>query len=141
MKLLSIKQTKQIEEVNRSVDIMRMQELNKAADIARKNLAEAEADFNATLARNRERWAQEEAEHVSRTHEMEQEIYTLENRKKASLESNQDDLEALAEKLQDKLDAVGEKEQDLIQFEKTLLLRQESIEIQRKLLSPSPKAT
>lgn len=116
---------------------MRTQEIEKAAATARRNLAQAEADFNATLARNSARWAAEEMAHIERVNQMTNEVEMLEKRKEVALQptiareeaadkrekaleirenqalKREQENEIVAEQLQDKLDEVGEREQDV----------------------------
>lgn len=137
-------------------ELLRTEELNKASDKARKELANAEADFKGTLVRQRFQWAQGEEEHTKRTHEMDVEITALEKRKEQALipieiysrqadekmsealecldtaKARELEAEELGEKLQDKLDDVGQQEQDLNKREAKIILRTLNIEQQEK---------
>ena len=154
MKLLTLNQVKEKKEEQIQREILRTSDLEKAASQARINLAKAEAEFNATLAKNRTFWAEEEQEHAARKQEMTSEIEELENRKKQALEpvyllQNQlekrlKDTEALISqteeqkaynedlrlKLEDKLDEVGEREQDVLRETQKLEGRKQSVDLQ-----------
>jgi hypothetical protein len=154
MKLLTLNQVKEKKDEQIQRDILRTSDIEKAASQARINLAKAEAEFNATLAKNREIWANEEQEHATRKQEMTSEVEVLEERKKQALEplslfqkdlekqkKELDDLsinvkisealnEELKERLEDKLDEVGEREQDVLRETQILEGKKESVEIQ-----------
>ena len=154
MKLLTLNQIKEKKDEQIQRDILRTKELDKASEQARLNLAKAEADFNATLAKNRTLWANEEHEHSERIKEMSSEIQVLEKRKEIALEPvyllqnklekrlNDIDVtstqlkekeaynEDLRSKLEDKLDEVGEREQDVLRETQILEGKKESLEIQ-----------
>lgn len=144
-------------------DILRTKELNHASDKARKRLANAEADFKATLARQRLQWAQGEEEHAKRTKEMDAEVTALEKRKEQALipiamyskqadEKMSEALECLnnakvreaevqefSDRLEDRLDAVGEREQEVSKKEKQLLVRTQNIEHQELVIQGNAK--
>ena len=154
MKLLTLNQVKEKKDEQIQRDILQTSDLEKAASQARINLAKAEAEFNATLAKNRTFWAEEEQEHAARKQEMLSEVEELENRKKQALEpvyllQNQlekrlKDTEALISqteeqkaynedlrlKLEDKLDEVGEHEQDVLRETQKLEGRKQSVDLQ-----------
>ena len=137
MQLLKPQQNKDLKSEQDLRNIIRTQEILKAEQDARLKLANAEADFNNTLAKNREKWALEEEEHYKRAREMDTEIKNLELQKLnmlvpfdilkdgvysdmkdaenflISLRNREEYAEDLTEKLQDKLDDVGAREQDL----------------------------
>ncbi len=141
MKLMSPTQLKDTKAVELQRDLLRTQELNELADKARKNLANAQADFTKTLSDNRQQWAKDENEHAKRVTEMGKEIETLEARQAKALEpvhlreKEADELLAKAQSLltevkqreenaqglisifQDKLDNLGAREQDVITSE------------------------
>jgi hypothetical protein len=156
MKLLTATESKDLKEQQRVRDILRTEEIEKAAKEARLRLANAEADFNTTLARNRDQWAKEEQEHSTRIEEMSNEIRILEARKEVALEpvyelkkryeaelaevqrvlaitnKKQQDNEELSEHLQDKLDEVGGREQDVLREIQRLQIQKEGIELQKQ---------
>ncbi len=138
MKLLSPTQLNDGKAAQTTREIFRIKELDAASDKARKNLANAEADFNATLAKNRTQWAIEEEDHAKRLLAMKDEIDKLEAKRLnalipigiikkgaedrmeeatiflAQLRQREEHAEDLRELLEDKLDKVGQFEQDLI---------------------------
>lgn len=154
MKLLLPNENKDLREQENVRQILRTQELEKAAREARLKLADSQADFNNTLALNRQKWALEEEEHRQRVNERKAEIDALEAKRmnamipidiiKASAEEQLADAEHyaksvrereeyaedLAEKLQDKLDEVGQREQDVNQKTRELEIREIGIENQ-----------
>lgn len=156
MKLLTPFQQKdrQAEELARKV--MRAQEVEAMAKKANINLAMAEADFNATLARNRAKWALEEEEHEQTVKGMTQEVEALEERKKQALipiqlykeeadkimletrgilndsKAKDEQSEFLQEKLEDKLTDVGDRELAVAESEVRLELKKQGIETQQQ---------
>lgn len=156
MKLLTPSQNKELKDQETLRAILRIQELQKIEKKARQDLANAQADFNLTLAHNREKWATEEQEHMERVKERKAEIDRLEAQRlnalipvnilKASAEEQLADAEKyakslrekeetnelLAEKLQDKLDEVGEREQSLNHLKLELEIRQTGLENQSR---------
>jgi hypothetical protein len=117
--------------------MLRKQELDKASDKSRKELAKTQAEFFTTLANNRDQWAKEEEEHSKRLKEMAKEIKVLEKNKeqamipvkmfqeqaKKQIKENAEYLVQLANKehdlderrdlVEDKLDELGQREQDI----------------------------
>lgn len=164
MKLLSPSIRKDTEESERQLGLLRMQEQQKEANRIRKELANAEADFKAVLAKNRTQWAKEEQDHEDRIMEMKKEVAELEDRKAQALipvkmyeaqahqyleqaqealktaHRREKDADALNDLLQDKLDAVGQKEQDLSLLEATLTARQAGIEQQTEQVQDGVKS-
>lgn len=154
MKLLTPLQNKDLGDQQKLRSILRTQELEKAESAARRNLANAEADFNTTLAKNRQSWAIEEEEHAKRVLEQKAELTVLEAQKLNALipfkilkdgtlerlgdaeayllqlRQREEDNEILADHLEDKLDKVGAKEQDLLRKEKELEVRADGLERQ-----------
>ena len=154
MKLLDPIVNKDLQGQEQARQILRTQELEKAAKEARLKLADSQADFNNTLALNRQKWAEEEEEHRQRVNERKTEIDVLEAKRmnamipvdilKASAEEQLADAENYAKsvrereeyaedltaKLQDKLDEVGQREQDVTQKAKELEIREIGIENQ-----------
>lgn len=154
MKLLSPTQNKDLKDEQQLLGIIRTQEINKAEQEARQKLANSQADFQLTLARNRQQWATEEEIHIKRVQEMQQELNTLEVQKLNSLipfdilkegtdermrdaetfltnlRQREEYAEDLAEKLQDKLDETGQKEQDLLKKQKEIEVREIGLENQ-----------
>jgi hypothetical protein len=161
MKLLSPKELNAAKESNKVKEILRVKELEEESDKVRKELANAEADFNSSLARNRNKWANEEQEHTKRVNEREQELKILEEKRlellvpvdiitkgaKNRLEEANKFLETLREReakaeelseiLQDKLDEVGEREQDVIKTSQELLIRSQSVDLQSRQVKNS----
>lgn len=137
-------------------EIIRTQEVERVAKDTRIRLAQAEADFSSTLAKQRERWAHDEEEHLLRVKEMEAEIDALEAKKLnaliplgiikdgvydrmddavgflATLRKREIDNDTLTERLEDKLDEVGEREQTVLLREQKAGLREEGVERQRQ---------
>lgn len=156
MKLLTPQANKELGSQEQIRTLMRTQELEKAAQKARINLADAEADFQATLARNRLQWATEEREHSQRIAEMTVEVKALEKRRETALKpvnqleqeararlqeaidyeakvkEREEHVEAWAEILQDQLDAVGAKEQDIIWKAQTIEAQKKGIAEQQE---------
>lgn len=156
MRLLAPSENKSLKEQETVRAVLRTQEVEKAAEQSRKNLASAEADFNATLARNLEVWAREEELHNKRVVEMEKETESLEAKRlnalipigvikkgaedrmkeavdfMAKLRKRESDAECLVERLETQLDSVGQREQDVKQAEKRLGLQKEGIERQKQ---------
>ena len=134
MKLRSPSQLGDLKEQARVRELLRIQETNKAAMEANKALAKAEADFNATLAKNREIWALEEAEHTKRVKEQQSELERLQRQI-----GHLNEIDDLREKLEDKLDAAGKKEQDLTAWELELHIKAEGIRLQQ-IAKDNPEA-
>lgn len=135
-------------------EVLRTQEVNKASQKARLDLANAEAEFQATLARNLILWAEQEEEHQKRVEERKVEINKLEVRKLnmlvpfgilkegtddrmknaekflKELVDREENVEILTEKLENRLDEIGQKDQDLRQKERALALKEEGIKRQ-----------
>ena len=154
MKLLAPNENKDLREKEATLQILRTQELEKAAKEARLKLADSQADFQSTLALNRQKWAEEEDEHRQRVNERKAEIDALEAKRmnamipidilKSSAEEQlkdaedyaksvrerEEEAESLTELLQDKLDEVGQREQDVSHKEKELEIREVGIENQ-----------
>lgn len=163
MKLLTPLQTKDLGDQQKLRSVLRTQELEKAENAARRSLANAEADFNTTLAKNREKWALEEEEHAKRVIEQKAELTALEAKKLNALipfkilkdgtlerlgdaesylkqlEAREESNDELADRLQDKLDETGAKEQDLIKWERELAIRQDGIEHQNASTATATK--
>lgn len=154
MRLLTPSENKTSKDEQTLRTIIRTQELQKVEQEYRQKLANAEADFNLTLARNRDLWASEEEEHLKRLQEMNQEINLLETKRLnflipfnilqdgtldrmedaesylSQLREKEEYNEDLTEKLQDKLDQVNGKEQDLNRKELELNIRETGLENQ-----------
>ena len=81
MQLLKPQENKDLKSAQDLRNIIRTQEILKAEQDARLKLANAEADFNNTLAKNRDKWAKEEETHSTRVREMNTEIENLELQK------------------------------------------------------------
>jgi hypothetical protein len=154
MRLLTPNENKDLREQENVRQIMRTQELETAAKKARLELANSQADFQSTLALNRQKWAEEEEEHRLRVNQRINEIDTLEVKKLnmlipfdilkdgvyadmndaqtflTNLRKREEYAEDLTEKLQDRLDEVGGREQDLNHKELELKVREEGLENQ-----------
>ena len=154
MKLLDPRENKDLQGQEQVRQILRTQELEAAAKKARLNLADSQAEFQSTLALNRQKWALEEDEHRERVNQRKQEIDVLEAKRmnamipidiiKASAEEQLRDAEnyaktvrereeyaeSLSEKLQDKLDEIGAREQDVKQKALELDIREQGLENQ-----------
>lgn len=164
MRLLTPSNVRDIRQEELRIEAVRINELNDASEKARKNLANAEADFSDALAGQRQRWADEELAHSKRTAEMQAELTILEAARAKALEPieimrtkaekqieeasamwadvmAQDRAnEEVAELLQDKLDAVGQREIDVAQAERQLKLQQESARKQYDSIQAQAKA-
>ena len=156
MQLLKPQENKDLKSAQDLRNIIRTQEILKAEQDARLKLANAEADFNNTLAKNRDKWAKEEETHSTRVREMNTEIENLELQKlntlvpfnilKEGVYADMSDAEAylkklrdreeynddLTEKLQDKLDDVGAREQDLKQKTLEVSIREDGLQRQNQ---------
>lgn len=154
MKLLTPQQVQNIKQSEQIRDILRTKETDAAAERSRKALAQAEANFNGTLARQRHIWATEEEEHTKDIKIRQKEVDELETRKAKALipielykaqadsymaeakhifeqaKKREDDAEELSEKLQDKLDELGSREQDIVLAERDLVLKQAGLDRQ-----------
>ena len=154
MKLLLPNENKDLREQENVRQIMRTQELEKAAKEARLKLADSQADFNTMLAQNRQKWALEEEEHQARIKQRNEELQRLEVQKLnmlvpfnilkegvyadmsdaesflSQLRIREENVEDLAERLQDKLDEVGSREQNFKQKELELNIREQGLENQ-----------
>ena len=154
MKLLSPSANKTAKDDQTLRNILRTQELEKAAAKARQSLAIAESEFNSVLSKNRQRWALEEDEHYKRVKEMSEEINTLENKRANALipvkhleeqailrlkeaeeynnklKLKEERLDDLTDKLENKLDEAGKRLEDVKRSEISLNLRQNSLEQQ-----------
>ena len=154
MQLLKPQENKDLKSAQDLRNIIRTQEILKAEQDARLKLANAEADFNNTLAKNRDKWAKEEETHSTRVREMNTEIENLELQKlntlvpfnilKEGVYADMSDAEAylkklrdreeynddLTERLQDKLDDVGAREQDLKQKILEVSIREDGLQRQ-----------
>lgn len=156
MKLLTPQVLKDGRASEQAREALRIKEMNEASDKARKQLANAQAEFNLILSQNRVRWANEEEEHGKRLSQMIKEIDILEAKKVQALipiemyKKEADELfneaqktldqakeketkaDELTERFQDKLDELGAREQDIIKVEQKLSLQQQGILIQQE---------
>jgi len=163
MKLLEPTAIKDLKGQESARELLRSQEIQKIADKTRKELANSQADFYNTLAKQKEIWVKEEEEHSQRVKERQQEIQTLEAKKLSlmvpftvlkegtekkvkdaenflkDLKEKEQRVEELTERLEDKLDKTGEKEQDLKQWEQRLIIKQQGIDQQFKNTADSAK--
>lgn len=156
MKLLSPLATKDKGQEELAKKIIRIQEVEDLAVKSNVKLARAEADFNATLARNRTVWAIEEQEHADSLKSMREEVETLEKRKEQALipiyvykeeadklvaeaqnilrkaKEKDEQSEFLQEKLMEKLTEVSDRESIVAMTEKKQQIAQEGIDIQKE---------
>lgn len=163
MKLLSpfAQKDKQQEELTRK--LLRIQEITELEIKTNANLARAQADFNDTLARNRDKWSIEESEHSDRIKDMTQEVESLENRKKEALipvqmykdevdkmyieaqelvknaKEKEEQADYLAEKLEEKLTEVGDREKQAEKEEQKLEIAKQGIEAQKEQIKEGIK--
>lgn len=163
MKLLSpfAQKDKQQEELTRK--LLRIQEVEELAIKTNANLARSQADFNETLARNRDKWAIEESEHSDRIKDMTREIESLENRKKEALipiqmykdevdkmyleaqelvktaKEKEEQADYLTEKLEEKLTEVGDRGKVLEKEEQKLEIAKQGIEAQKEQIKAGIK--
>lgn len=151
MKLLSPSAIKDTKNLELTREILRTKEINEVSEKSRKELAQAQMDFNNALADFKERWAKEEEEHDKRMVEMKAEIQVLEDKRKQALipisiemdkanrlldeakgrlsqvKEKEVENQETAEKLQDRLDEVGQREQDVKFKEKKLEFQEQGI--------------
>lgn len=163
MKLLSLPQIKDKKVQEQTREILRIQELNKASDKARENLARAEADFQERLAKNLEIWATEEKDHSDRLEQRKAEIAELDTQKQQTIDfindtkknlqiavfeaqegserakEKEDYCNELSERLQDKLDELGQREVDLLSHEQSLQVQNSAMEQQRELMKENAR--
>lgn len=156
MKLFSANELKQKKDLDMTREVLRTQEMQKVADKARKEMSNSEADFKEMLAKNKEKWSQEELEHAQRVKEMEAEVKVLENKKQQALipieiykdsanelmkeaarligvaKQHEDENEELKENLEDKLDDVGDREIKVSDRESKVLLREQGSLLQNQ---------
>ncbi len=108
LKLLTPQQNKDASREQELRQILRNQELEKITKATLLKFNNAQAEFNAMLAENRNKWASEEREHEERVKQRQQELEALGN------------VETMAELLQDRLDEVGEREQNVLRREQAM---------------------
>lgn len=141
MKLLQPTQQNDARQSEVARDILRAKEAREIEQEWRIKLANAEADFNATLAKNRTQWEQEWEQHLADKLVMQKEIDELEAKRAKALvpiddlerelkekihasedfllvlTQKNDDVETIRERLEDELDEVGQREQDVLRRE------------------------
>jgi hypothetical protein len=156
MKLLSFSERKDTQQKEQTLKILRTQEVEELASKANAKLARAEADFNATLATNRAKWAVEEQEHADRILSMSKEIEALESRKQQALipismykkeadkimdeakeiankiKEKEEYIDILTEKLEDKLTEVGDREKAVIEQESRITVALAGVKLQQE---------
>lgn len=154
MKLLPPQQRKALKDQEVLRDILRSQEMDKISDNARKNLAKAEADFDASMLSQQRTWEEASANHMAQVAKETAELEALEHKRAIAMQPIQKvrdeatkllaevkefkaktDIQATAnedtaEILQDKLDDVGAREQDVAREKAKLDNRQKGIEDQ-----------
>lgn len=147
MKLLSPQATQDSTNADIARAVFRIEEMKKVEQEWRMKLANAEADFNDMLAKNRKAWEDEELSHKSRKARMEEELKVIKpiqqtdntdyERKIAEVDllltqtkEKESNLDELTEKLEDKLDGLGSREKDIEQKERQLLSRELGIKEQ-----------
>lgn len=155
MKLLSPNEVRNTKAAELTKDVIRITEYNKAADLARKNMANAEADFLKMLSGQRERWSAEENEYNKVSSEMQSEIKELKRKRDAlnipieierekahtlfkeaqevldKTKQKEQYVESLTELLEEKLDVVAQRETDVRNEEKRIGLLKSGIEDQK----------
>lgn len=158
MKLLPLKEVKEQKSLQTQRELLRIQEMDKASGLARRNLATAEADFQQTLAKNLHQWEEEEKAHIARGEEMRAEIAVLEAQKSKALEpiesmkktaeiavleaqktlhrvqEKEERIDELSDLLQSKLDDVGARESDCLMREQRIRSEQQGIEDQQAMV-------
>jgi len=151
MKLLSPIAVKDVRGQELARDVLRIKETKDELQRVSQQLANAQADFNVSLARNRETWANEEQEHSKRLTEMTKEVEFIEERKKQalipinmykseadkimsdaleykkSLDAKEEQIENTIELLESKLTDVADREQKVSLVEKKQKVAQEGI--------------
>lgn len=151
MQLLTPQAVKDLRGGEQVREALRIKETQEAIKKLNMNLANAEADFASTLARQNKEWAKQEEDHAARVKEMQKEIETLEEKRrialipvetlkkeaselmqlaKDSLEKNkakESELEDIQMHLEDLLDEAGARKIDLLEFEKRLDVREKGI--------------
>lgn len=156
MKLLSpvARKDKEQEEITRK--ILRIQEVEDMTKKVNAQLSRAQADFSDVLARNKEKWAIEEEEHLNRVKDMQKEVEALENRKKQALipiqmykkeadkmleeaqeilkkaQEKEENADFLTEKLEEKLTELGDREKNIIKEEQRIEIAKEGIKTQQE---------
>jgi len=124
MKLLTPQAIKDVKSQELSRELLRSKETEEAIKKINQRRIEAETDFNTTLARNRNKWAQEEEEHANRVKEMDAEIRILEERKKQAMipiQMYKDQADVLLAEAKEALDRainreqIAEETQDLLE--------------------------
>lgn len=156
MKLLSpvARKDKEQEEITRK--ILRIQEVEELTKKVNAQLSRAQADFSDVLARNKEKWAIEEEEHLNRVKDMQKEVEALENRKKQALipiqmykkeadkmleeaqeilkkaQEKEENADFLTEKLEEKLTELGDREKNIIKEEQRIEIAKEGIKTQQE---------
>lgn len=164
MKLLSFTERKDSQQKEQTIKILRTQEVNDLAKTANANLARAEADFNATLAKNRAKWAIEENDHADRIKSMTGEIEALERRKEQALipislykkeadalmgeaqeivkkaQTKEDQVDFILEKLETELTAVADREQAVTEKENKLESAMKGVEAQQEITKKGAEA-
>ena len=164
MKQLSLATTNDLKAQEQARDLIRAEEIREITKEINIGRANADADFQATLARNRTVWAQEELDHQRRKIEMDKEISKLEAERLsllipigiigkgagsrmeeavnflASLKEREKNVDELTELLQDKLDSVGEREETVRTREQRVELKEMGVKNQYESTIEGSKA-
>lgn len=128
MKLLTPTQSRDARQDELTKQIIRAQEVQEVVKRNNLRLAKSEADFNASLARNRLIWAAEE-EHAERLKAREKELSLLDERIKG-----RQAIEDMQEALEEKLTELADREMQIEMEEKTQQVAKMGIESQRKMM-------
>lgn len=157
MKLLNPSEVQDLKAQQLARDAMRVRDMSKATDEARKRLANAEADFQQMLAGQQLRWSREQEDYNKEVAERQKELGVLEERRQKALEpvklveerarktlheahiglqgvqKREHELDDLKELLEGKLDAVGAREQDVLTREQKASALEKNLEAQQRI--------
>lgn len=156
MKLLSPSQNKDARQTELTRQLLRAKEVEEIVNSTNLKLAKSEADFNASLARNRTIWAKEEEEHAKRIKEMEEEVAILQAKKDQALipiemykkeadslmleakqvfdhvKNKEIENEQLKEILEEKLSELSDRENSIKEQEQRIITAKEGIKSQQE---------
>lgn len=157
---LQIQQNRAQEEAQ---EVFRTQNIQKAAEQARKDLAKATADFSSSMALFKEKRALEEQEHSKRMDEMKREVKELEEKKRLALipievyrkqadelvlrakkfleevKQKEHNVDLIRDLLENRLDEVGHREQDVRDRETRLVSLERGAKIQQEQVKEGVK--
>ena len=156
MKLLSFSEKKDQQQQEQTLKILRTQEVMELEKKANQNLAKAQADFQSTLATNREKWALELEEKQKMMDEMAKEIEVLEEKKKQALlpvtkqqreiyyskvendkifiklVKKEEEIEDTKQLLEEKLTEVADREQQVLKEEQSQFVALKGVQLQQE---------